>query len=173
MKIADFGISKVAGESALTRTGTAIGTPSYVSPEQGRGEPCDPRSDLYSLGVVFYELLTNRKPFEGTTANAIIYQHNYAEPKLPRELDPTSPEHYQAVVLKCLQKDPAKRYQDAGELANDLERIRAGNLSLTAMFVGTYGTGADEAMRKYLGRQRRWVAWTVAALSRSWTPTRR
>jgi hypothetical protein len=164
LKIADFGISRIQGESHLTRTGTAIGTPSYVSPEQGRGEPCDGRSDIYSLGVVFYECLTGRKPFTGDTPNAVIYQHSYAEPKLPREIDPQIPEHWQAVALKCLQKDPANRYQTAGELVADLERIRAGNLSITAVFNAKFGTGADEAMRRYLGRGRTWLAPTIAAL---------
>ena len=164
VKIADFGISKIQGQGDLTRTGTAIGTPSYVSPEQGRGELCDQRTDIYSLGVVFYELLTGRKPFTGDTPNAVIYQHNYAEPRLPREIDPGIPDHYQAVVLKCLQKDPAKRYQNATELLEDLERIKAGNLSITAVFSAKYGTGADDAMRRYLGRGRRWMAPTVAAL---------
>jgi formylglycine-generating enzyme required for sulfatase activity len=164
VKIADFGISKVAGENNLTRTGTALGTPSYLSPEQGRGETCDQRSDLYSLGVVMYELLTLKKPFVGDSADAVIYQHNYGEPKLPRELDPEILETHQAVVLKCLQKDPAKRYQNADELIGDLERMRAGDLSITQAFKGVYGTGADEAMRRLLGSQRRWVTWLVAAL---------
>lgn len=164
VKIADFGISKIQGQGDLTRTGTAIGTPSYISPEQGRGNPCDQRADLYSLGVVFYELLTGRKPFTGDTPNAVIYQHNYAEPRLPRDIDPAIPEHYQAVVLKCLQKDPANRYQSATELVQDLERIKAGNLSITAVFSAKYGTGADEAMRRYLGGGRRWLMPAVAAL---------
>lgn len=163
LKIADFGISRIAGEHHLTRTGAAIGTPSYVSPEQGRGEPTDARSDLYSLGVVFYECLTGRKPFEGDSPDAVIYQHNYAEPRLPRELDPTIPEHWQAVALKLLQKDPAKRYQNADELVGDLESLSAGDLSITALFSARYGTGAEEAMRRHLGRSRRWVAPLVAA----------
>ncbi len=164
LKIADFGISRIQGESQLTRTGTAIGTPSYVSPEQGRGEPCDARSDLYSLGVVFYECLTGRKPFVGDTANAVIYQHSYSEPRLPRELVPELSESWQAVIMRLLQKDPARRYQDASELVSDIERLQAGDLSLTAVFNARYGTGADEAMRRYLGRSRRWVAPASAAL---------
>ncbi len=164
LKIADFGISRIQGENSLTRTGTAIGTPSYVSPEQGRGEACDARADLYSLGVVFYECLTGQKPFTGDSANAVIYQHSYAEPKLPRAIDPQIPEHYQAVVLKCLQKDPANRYQAAADLVADLERIATGNLSLTAVFNARFGTGADEAMRRYLGRRRTWLAPTLAAV---------
>ncbi len=104
IKIADFGISKIAGEHQLTMTGTAVGTPAYCSPEQGRGDAVDARADIYSLGVVYYELLTGKKPFDGATANALIYQHNYAEPRLPTELRAEIPNAYQAVVLKCLQR---------------------------------------------------------------------
>ena len=164
VKIADFGISKVAGEHGMTMTGTAVGTPAYCSPEQGRGDQVDPRADLYSLGVAFYELLTGRKPFDGTTANALIYQHNYQEPKLPTELRPDLPDAYQAVCLKCLMKNPDQRYQDANELIIDLERVRDGNMSLTAVFQAKFGTGAEDAMAKYLGvRKRWWVKWVIAA----------
>ena len=156
VKIADFGISKVAGEHGMTMTGTTVGTPAYCSPEQGRGDQVDPRADIYSLGVAFYELLSGRKPFDGTTANALIYQHNYQEPKLLTELRPDLPTSYQAVCLKCLMKDPASRYQDAAELVTDLERVRDGNMSVTAVFQAKFGTGADEAMRKYLGHTPWW-----------------
>jgi formylglycine-generating enzyme required for sulfatase activity/tRNA A-37 threonylcarbamoyl transferase component Bud32 len=166
VKIADFGISKVAGEHGLTMTGTAVGTPAYCSPEQGRGDQVDARADIYSLGVVFYELLTGQKPFDGTSANALIYQHNYAEPPLPSSIDAAISEQYQAVVMKCLQKDPAKRYQDAAELVTDLERIRDGNMSLTAVFSAKFGTGADEAMSRYLGVKKRtlWPYFAAAAV---------
>jgi formylglycine-generating enzyme required for sulfatase activity len=164
VKIADFGISKIAGESGMTMTGTAVGTPAYCSPEQGRGEQVDPRADLYSLGVVFYELLTGQKPFDGTTANALIYQHNYAEPKLPNAIRPELPDAYQAVCLKCLMKNPDQRYGDAAELVNDLERVRDGNMSLTAVFQARFGTGAEDAMAKYLGVNKRWwVKYAIAA----------
>ncbi len=164
VKIADFGISKIAGETGMTMTGTAVGTPSYCSPEQGRGDVVDPRADLYSLGVVFYELLAGRKPFDGTTANALIYQHNYQEPKLLSEVVPGLPDAYQAVCLKCLMKDPTGRYADAAELVADLERVRDGNMSMTAVFQARFGTGADAAMAKYLGVKKHWwVKWALAA----------
>ncbi len=164
VKIADFGISKVTGEQGMTMTGTAVGTPAYCSPEQGRGDLVDCRADIYSLGVVFFELLTGQKPFDGTTANALIYQHNYAEPPLPTSIDASISEQYQAVVMKCLQKDPAKRYQDAAELVTDLERIRDGSMSLTAVFSAKFGTGADEAMSRYLGVKKRRM-WPLVAAS--------
>ncbi len=164
VKIADFGISKVAGELGMTMTGTAVGTPAYCSPEQGRGEAVDPRADIYSLGVVFYELLTGSKPFDGTSANALIYQHNYQEPKLLKELRPELADAYQVVCLKCLMKDPAGRYQDANELVADLERARDGNMSMTAVFQAKFGTGAEAAMAKYLGVNKRWwLKYVIAA----------
>jgi formylglycine-generating enzyme required for sulfatase activity/tRNA A-37 threonylcarbamoyl transferase component Bud32 len=165
VKIADFGISKVAGEHNLTMTGTTVGTPAYCSPEQGRGDQVDPRADIYSLGVAFYELLVGQKPFDGATPNALIYQHNYAEPKLPRDIRPDISEQYQAVCLKCLMKDPASRYQDASELVTDLERIRDGNMSLTAVFQAKFGTGADDAMiRMGLKRRYGWMPLAAAVL---------
>jgi formylglycine-generating enzyme required for sulfatase activity len=163
LKIADFGISKIAGEHGMTMTGTAVGTPAYCSPEQGRGDQVDVRADIYSLGVVFYELLTGRKPFEGATANALIYQHNYAEPTLITALRAEVPDSYQAVALKCLQKDPAKRYQDAAELVADLERVRAGSAPMTAL-MNAFGTGADEAMRRLGIKQRKIWPYITAAL---------
>ena len=163
VKIADFGISKIAGEHGLTMTGTAVGTPAYCSPEQGRGEQVDVRADIYSLGIVYYELLTGKKPFDGTSANALIYQHNYAEPKLITDLRAEVPNSHQAVVLKCMQKDPAKRYQDAAELVSDLERVRAGSAPMTAL-MNAFGTGADEAMRRLGIKQRRLWPYVVAAL---------
>lgn len=163
VKIADFGISKIAGEHGLTMTGTAVGTPAYCSPEQGRGDQVDVRADIYSLGVVFYELLTGRKPFDGATANALIYQHNYAEPTLITALRAEVPDSYQAVALKCLQKDPAKRYQDASELVSDLERVRAGSAPMTAL-MNAFGTGADEAMRRLGIKQRKIWPYITAAL---------
>jgi len=165
VKVADFGIVKVMGEAVLTMTGQAVGTPSYVSPEQGRGESdIDQRSDLYSLGVVFYELLTGKKPFEASTPNAIIYQHCYGEPTLPRELNPAIDEKYQAVVLKCLQKKPENRYQNAAELIRDLEDIRSGRMLASALANYRNGTGADEAKRENMSWAQRHLLVLVGAI---------
>ena len=153
VKIADFGIVKVMGESSLTMTGTAIGTPAYCSPEQGGGTGCDGRSDIYSMGVVFYELLTLQKPFDGNTGNALIYQHTYTEPKLLTDVNPDCPASYQSVVLKCMQKNPDDRYQTAQELVDDLERVRLGTAPLAQVF----GTGAEAMLKaKGLSRAKKW-----------------
>ncbi len=151
VKIADFGIVKVMGEHHLTLTGQAVGTPAYVSPEQGRGDrEVDCRSDLYSLGVVFYEVTTGQKPFTGTTPNALIYQHCYDEPVLPKNVVSGISDEIQAVILRCLQKKPENRYQSADELVADLEAIRTGSLLKSAIANYKLGTGADEAKREQM-----------------------
>ena len=124
VKVMDFGLARLASEGqGLTMTGTIMGTVSYFSPEQGRGERCDCRTDIYALGVTFYELLTGTLPFTGTEPTSIIYQHIHVEPKPPRALEATIPEDFQAVCLKCLQKSADQRYQTAADLARDLEAI--------------------------------------------------
>ena len=134
LKIMDFGLVRlVSAAHSLTMSGTVMGTVSYFSPEQGRGEPCDHRTDLYALGVVFYELLTRRLPFTGENATSVIYQHIHTLPKAPRELDPNIPEHYQAVVLKCMQKRADDRYATALDLISDLERLGANQLPAIAL----------------------------------------
>jgi serine/threonine protein kinase len=118
LALADFGISKkLGGVTELTTVGQVLGTPHYMSPEQGEGKPLDYRSDLYSAGVLLYELLAGVKPFTGHTAAALIYQHVHSEiPRLPAELD-----HYQDIIDRVLAKNPDDRYQTAKEFIRDLE----------------------------------------------------
>ena len=157
LKVADFGIVKVIGEEALTMAGTAMGTPSYMSPEQGRGDAVDARADIYSLGVVMYELLTLKQPFEEATADALIYQHHFVEPKLITDLVPDCTPALQAVVFKCLQKSPDKRYDDAVSLIRDLNLLKGGREPEIAVFhKGRMNTGADEALARHGGGWRRW-----------------
>ena len=133
LKIMDFGLVKLAkADSGLTMAGTVMGTVSYFSPEQGRGEVCDARTDIYALGVVFYELLSGRLPFTGNDATSIIYQHIHEQPRPLQEIDPSIPEDLQAIVLKCMQKDPGHRYQDARSLVEDLTAVRHGASPVTA-----------------------------------------
>lgn len=134
VKLMDFGLVRVAStqDTGLTMAGTIMGTVSYFSPEQGRGDRCDSRTDIYAIGVVFYELLTGRLPFTGGDATSVIYQHIHQDPKPPKEIDPAIPESYQAVVLKCLQKDPENRYGTASALVKDLEALANGLEPVTA-----------------------------------------
>ena len=124
VKVADFGIARM-GASALTRTGAMLGTSSYLSPEQAQGRPADERSDLYSLGVVLYEMVTGWLPFRGENDLAVALQHVSAAPPNPRSLAPEVPEAYAAVVMTALSKQPEDRYQNAEEFAGALRSARA------------------------------------------------
>jgi eukaryotic-like serine/threonine-protein kinase len=128
VKVMDFGIARAVSDSQLTMTQTAqvIGTAQYLSPEQARGERVDARSDLYSTGCLLYELLTGRPPFTGDSPVAIAYQHVKEAPIPPSQVDPEVPPWADAIVLKSMQKDPADRYQSAGEMRNDIQRALSG-----------------------------------------------
>jgi serine/threonine protein kinase len=125
--LADFGIAKLLAQrdSQLTSADTVIGTPSYMTPEQAFDQPVDARTDLYSAGVVLYELLCGRVPFKAESAMATLMQHAYDPPPPPRELSPALPEELEAVVLKALAKDPAGRFQSAGEMGEALAELRS------------------------------------------------
>lgn len=125
VKILDFGIAKVAGVN-LTRTGATPGTVAYMSPEQARGEAVDARVDLWSLGVVLYEMLTGRRPFSGDHEQAVIYSILNEAPEPIRALQPELPAASEAVVRKLLQKDREDRYQRAEDVLRDLRSIQRG-----------------------------------------------
>jgi serine/threonine protein kinase len=126
--VLDFGIAKAADvPTVLTMATERLGTTYYMSPEQIRGEPCDTRSDLYSLGVVFFELLSGRKPFEGDSNRAVELAHVQSPPPDLKEFDPGVPDQLAAVVRKLLAKDPTERYQSPRELVDDLNRFGAGH----------------------------------------------
>jgi serine/threonine-protein kinase PpkA len=118
--LVDFGIAKESEvESSFTKAGAVVGTPHYMAPERATGKPIDLRSDLYALGVVFWEMLTGRKLYEGADTFAISYAHVYEKiPPLPNEHA-----HFQPILLKCLAKDPNDRYQTAGELIRALSKF--------------------------------------------------
>jgi serine/threonine protein kinase/Flp pilus assembly protein TadD len=125
-RIMDFGIARSLRGKGITGAGVMIGTPEYMSPEQVEGKDVDPRSDIYSLGIILYEMLTGRVPFEGDTPFTIGVKHKSEVPQDPREINAQIPQDLDQLVLKCLEKDKAKRYQSAEELHTDLERIEQG-----------------------------------------------
>lgn len=125
VKVADFGIAKyLESTKKLTRTDVYIGTVNYSSPEQGEGKPLDHRTDIYSLGIVLYQLLTNKVPFEGETQSSIIYKHIHEEPEKPRKINPKISLQIEEVVLKAIAKKPDERYQDTREFREGLETVK-------------------------------------------------
>jgi eukaryotic-like serine/threonine-protein kinase len=125
-KVADFGIARAASAATISQTSLVLGTASYMSPEQAVGEPATPESDLYSLGVVFYEMLTAELPYTAESPVAVCMKHIYEPLRSPKEVNPRIPEGMNAVAVKLLAKDPQDRYEDAAELAEDLRRVRDG-----------------------------------------------
>jgi len=130
-KVADFGIARAATATTTTsRSRLVLGTPGYISPEQAMGKPAGPQSDLYSLGVVLYEMLTGTLPYDGESPVSLALKHVDEPPRSLREANPDVPESLDALTAKLLAKDPQDRYASAAELADDLERIRSGLPSL-------------------------------------------
>jgi Protein kinase domain len=123
VKILDFGLAHVAS-SDITKTGSVLGTPNYMSPEQVRGDKVDHRSDLFATGALFYELLTGRKPFASPTLHATLIKILEEDPAPVGDLDPTLPAELTSIVKRLLAKDPTERYQQADELIKDLDRVR-------------------------------------------------
>ena len=123
VKVMDFGIARLDKSASVTHTGTALGTPNYISPEQLKGQMVDRRSDIFSLGVVFYEILTSQKPFKGETISALIYSILHTEPIPPSEVNLDVPRIFDKIIAKALVKDPDLRFQRAGDIADILRKL--------------------------------------------------
>jgi WD40 repeat protein len=127
-KVTDFGLAKLLAGSDLTRAGDLLGTPSYMAPEQtaGKAGAVTAAVDVYGLGAILYETLTGRPPFAAATVEATLFLVRHDEPVPPRRLQPTVPRDLETICLKCLRKEPGRRYATAQDLADDLRRFRAG-----------------------------------------------
>lgn len=129
IKITDFGIARIESLAPGDRTevGQILGTPSYMSPEQVAGQPVDARSDIFSLGIILYELATGAKPFGGDNLAAVFFAITHKEPEAPRRQNPALPPDLEGIILRCLQKDPGARFPTAGALAQALRGHLAGS----------------------------------------------
>jgi beta-lactam-binding protein with PASTA domain len=148
VNVMDFGIARlVAGPDTVEQTAAVLGTAAYLSPEQAQGEAVDGRSDLYSLGVVLYEILAGKPPFTGDSAMAVAYKHVQETPVPPSTLNPDVPPQLDAVVMRALAKNPANRYQSAGEFRDDLRRVIAGQ-QVEATPLLPAGAGATQVISR-------------------------
>jgi serine/threonine-protein kinase len=125
VKLMDFGIARMAeAPEAMTQAGLIVGTPHYMSPEQVQGKPLDPRSDVYSMGVMIYEMVVGRRPFESSSLTGVLTAHITEKAVPPIELRPEVGREINAIILRCLEKDPRARYADAGDLLHDLDGVQ-------------------------------------------------
>jgi serine/threonine-protein kinase len=159
VKVADFGIARAldsAAEQNLTQAGSVMGTATYFSPEQAQGLALDPRSDLYSVGIVLYEMVTGRPPFTGESPVGIAYKHVQEQPESPRHINTNVAPDLEAVIMKLLAKSPAARYASAEDLRADLRRfhegqpvLAAGGIAAGAAVGATQAVAATQAVRAY------------------------
>ncbi len=124
IKVMDFGIAKFAREEGLTTTAQAIGSVHYISPEQARSDTTDEKSDIYSVGIVLYEMLTGQKPFDNSNPVSVALMHMQTKARSPREINPEIPRGLEEIILKAIEKDPADRYHKALSMIDDIERFK-------------------------------------------------
>jgi serine/threonine protein kinase/DNA-binding LacI/PurR family transcriptional regulator len=168
--LTDFGLAKwVEGTSALTQSGKIVGTPAYMAPEQLRGEPIDQRADIYSMGIILYQMVTGELPFDSDSGDvvSIIYQHLEKEPPLPHLLNPEVPPAVEAVIMKALSKDPAQRYQHILQMVDDLDMALGrkpgsgtGDVARTPPVLHT-----DALQQARIRQRRRMVVMALAAIA--------
>ncbi len=158
IKVTDFGIAR-AGASDMTETGSIMGTAQYLSPEQAQGHPVDARSDLYSIGIVLYELLTGRVPFDAESAVTVALKQVSEGPIPPSQLNDSVPPALEGVVLRAMEKDPARRFADADEFIGALEAAREAPLEVVAPLP------VEEVLEEEDRRSRRWWLWLLILLA--------
>jgi len=169
--IADFGLAKSYAEGAvgMTQTGAFLGTPRYMSPEQVEGKPTDGRSDLYSYGLILYEMLTGDVPFTGESTIKVMYQRIQERPKSPRSINPEVPAWLDRIIMRCLEKDPKDRYQSASDILTDLQAQSVGGVSRS-------GQSIQIQLPQFTNRRWIWVVGGIVAvviLAFAITPIRR
>ncbi len=168
VKVSDFGVAKAVGEATgLTRTGTAMGSPAYMSPEQVRGEQVDARSDLFSLGVMLYEMLLRRRPFPAETLTTLVYQILHQDPFADPQGFGQLPPALEQFLKWCLAKDPAQRIPDAGTFASRARALAQAGLDRTVSTMPTVALPASEAssvQESAAGARGRWRAWVWAVV---------
>jgi class 3 adenylate cyclase/tRNA A-37 threonylcarbamoyl transferase component Bud32 len=147
-KVADFGIARAQAATTMTQAGSVIGSVHYISPEQALGEPATPKSDLYSLGVVLYEMLTGELPYDAETPGAVVMQHVGGLSRSPKEVNPRVPEELDAVTARLLSKDPDDRYADATALVEDLERVKSGLAPVAETMQARTRVGRTDRLRR-------------------------
>jgi eukaryotic-like serine/threonine-protein kinase len=172
-RVADFGIARAGENSDITATGSVMGTAQYISPEQAQGKPTTPRSDIYSIGVILYEALTGRVPFEGESAVAVALKQVSEAPRRPSAINPNVPPALDAVVMRALAKDPDARFKDADAFLKALDAAErapdAPRAEDTAAYAAVSPSGETELpveegyYEEEVGRRRRW-RWFVLAL---------
>ncbi|RME05853.1 MAG: hypothetical protein D6803_07995, partial [Anaerolineae bacterium] len=161
--LADFGLARmVEASTQLTGTGVGIGTPAYMSPEQGRGEKVDHRADIYSLGIMLYEMLTGDVPFKADTPMGVVLQHISAPLPPPRKRNPDIPESLERIILKATAKKPEERYQSADEMIAALEAVER---ELTARQAGDQSASLETSHSAGRARRGRAAGWLVGAVA--------
>lgn len=145
IKVTDFGIARFSHSETRTMTDKAIGSVHYIAPEQARGDLTDDKADIYSVGVMLYEMITGQLPFEADNAVSVAIMQLQADPKPPRDINPTIPIGLEEITLKAMQKTPAQRYQSAEEMMQDIEKFRQNPL-----ITFNYKYGQEETATKYV-----------------------